>query len=101
MTDIIGRKVFGWIEVDANQIVNGVVVFDLIEPADRSVSRIGLGVAIGFFEDGIDRFQECFGFGQTSGRGRSVGGISPACTWRITFCQILRSFSNDDSSRYL
>ena len=62
MSDIVGWKIFGRIEVDSNQITNRVVVLDSIESSHCHPTRVGFRVPVGIFKQGFDQCDKLIDF---------------------------------------
>src|SRR5262249_34175875 len=58
----------GGIEINSNQIANGVIVFDPIEPADSDAAGIEFGVAIGLLVHSLDRLDQALHLGSAGSR---------------------------------
>ena len=52
VADVVGGEVLGGLEIDADEVADGVVVLGAVEPADGDAAGVGLGVAVGPVEDG-------------------------------------------------
>ena len=97
VADVVGGEVLGRLEIDADEVADGVVVFDAVEPADGDPARIAFAGAIGTIEDG----------GDGAGELLDVGDVGPRPALRrhfarlqraSTLSQVLRSCKSEASS---
>ena len=58
MADVVGGEVVGRLEIDADEVADGVVVFGAVEAADGDAARIGFGVAVGLIPGEVDGLRQ-------------------------------------------
>ena len=97
VADVVGGEVVGRPEVDADQVADGVVVLDPVEPPDRHAARVDVLAAIGLGQLGLDPAPSV-STASRGGWGRSSGGIRPDSTFSLTLVQSLRFWAAFDSS---
>jgi hypothetical protein len=58
VADVVGGEIFSGVEIDTDEVVDGVVVLDAVEPPDCDAPGVGPGVLLGPLEDAVDGLDE-------------------------------------------